>query len=112
MKAPRHAIFITYRRRDSIYAVDRLDERLKQAFGAHAVFRDVRSIRKGHSFPDDIRGALGEATLGLVIIGPWWLHTGDDEKDRSGHRRLDDPKDWVRLRRSGHFDFNFSLRRK
>ena len=47
MPASRHAIFTSYRRRDSIYAVERLDERLKQAFGADAVFRDVRSILKG-----------------------------------------------------------------
>ena len=66
MSAPRHAIFISYRRRDSIYAVDRLDERLKHAFGAEAVFRDVRSIRKGYDFPADIRNALDVARLGLV----------------------------------------------
>ena len=65
MPASRHAIFISYRRRDSIYAVDRLDERLKQAFGADAVFRDVRSIRKGQSFPGDIRASLEEAAVGL-----------------------------------------------
>ena len=80
MPASRHAIFISYRRRDSIYAVDRLDERLKQAFVADAVFRDVRSIRKGQSFPDDIRASLQEAAVGLVI-GPWWLEAGEDRKD-------------------------------
>ena len=57
MSAPRHAIFISYRRRDSIYAVDRLDERLKHAFGADAVFRDVRSIRKGYDFLADLCNA-------------------------------------------------------
>ena len=65
MPASRHAIFISYRRRGSIYTVDRLDERLKQAFGADAVFRDVRSIRKGQSFPGDIRASLEEAAVGL-----------------------------------------------
>ena len=44
MSVPRHAIFISYRRVDSVYAVDQLDERLKQAFGAEAVFRDASSI--------------------------------------------------------------------
>lgn len=91
MSAPRHAIFISYRRRDSIYAVDRLDERLKHAFGADAVFRDIRSIRKGHDFPADIRNALNVARLGLVVIGPRWLKT------TASARRLDDPKDWVRI---------------
>ena len=69
MSAPGHAIFISYGRRDSICAVDRLDERLKQAFGTDAVFRDVRSIRKGQSFPDDIRASLQEAAVGLVVSG-------------------------------------------
>jgi hypothetical protein len=56
--APCH--FISYRRRDSIYAVDRPDERLKQAFGADAVFHDVGSIRKGQSFAALIRASLHE----------------------------------------------------
>ncbi|MCY2987366.1 MAG: toll/interleukin-1 receptor domain-containing protein [Planctomycetota bacterium] len=93
MTAPPHAVFVSYRIRDSSYAVDRLDERLKQAFGEHAVFRDVRSIPKGQAFPDDIRAALQEAAVGLVVVGALWL-----EADRStGQRRLDDPQDWVRI---------------
>jgi hypothetical protein len=69
MSAPRHAIFISYRRRDSIYAVDRLDERLKHAFGADAVFRDVRSMRERYDFPGDVRSA-GEAQCRFVLGSP------------------------------------------
>jgi hypothetical protein len=68
-----------------------MDERLRHAFNARAVFRDVRSIRKGQSFPDDIRAALEQAKLGIVVIGPWWL-----DVEKSGKRRIDDPTDWVR----------------
>ena len=93
MSVPRHAIFISYRRRDSIYAVDRLDERLKHAFGGDAVFRDVRSIRKGCDFPADIRNALDVTRLALAVIGPWWLKTSDDPDDSTSARRLDDPRD-------------------
>ena len=75
MSAPRHSIFISYRRVDSVYAVDLLDERLKLAFGADAVFRDASSIAPGAVFPGSIRDALGGAHVALVVIGPAWLRT-------------------------------------
>ena len=87
------AIFISYRRRDADYAVDRLDERLRHAFGTQAVFRDTRSLEKGQAFPDNIRRALDEVTLGLVIIGPHWL----EPDAATGKPRLHDAQDWVRL---------------
>lgn len=89
-----NSIFISYRIRDSSHAVDRLDDRLKQAFGVDAVFHDVRSVRKGDSFPVDVRDALQTARIGLVVIGPLWLEVIDAE---SKARRIDDPKDWVRI---------------
>ena len=87
-------VFISYRIRDSSYAVDRLDERLKQAFGAGVVFRDVRSLPKGASFPNEINDALQAAEVGLVVIGPLWLEVIDAD---SKARRIDDPSDWVRI---------------
>jgi tetratricopeptide (TPR) repeat protein len=96
MSAPRHSIFISYRRLETAFAVDKLDRALRHAFGKEAVFRDVESIRKGQSFPDDIRAALAEARVGLVMIGPWWLTVGADAKDPSVKPRLLDPTDWVR----------------
>jgi hypothetical protein len=51
MTAARHSIFISYRRVDSVYAVDQLDERLKLAFGTDAVSRDASSIVPGAVFP-------------------------------------------------------------
>ena len=92
MPVPQHAIFISYRRRDTAFAVDQLDHALKTAFGADAVFRDVRSIRKGQDFPADIRAALDKARVGIVFVGPWWLSAGED-----GDNRLLDPEDWVRI---------------
>src|SRR5947209_4466217 len=97
MPAPRHSLFISYRRRETAFAVDQLDHALKRAFGDAIVFRDVRSIRKGQDFPGDIRAALAEARVGLVVIGPWWLTVGDDAMDSPGDRRLLDPNDWVRI---------------
>lgn len=83
MPASRHAIFISYRRRDSIYAVDRLDERLKQAFGADAVFRDVRSIGKGQSFPDDILASCVRSTAPSCVCAPIFLSLGGLPEIRS-----------------------------
>ncbi len=97
MNARRNAIFISYRRRDSEYAVDRLAARLKQAFGDNTVFRDVGSIRMGHSVGGDIRAALGEAAVGLVVIGPSWLEPEDGGKGDAARPRLSDPEDWVRI---------------
>jgi len=47
-------------------------------------------------FPERIRGALGEARVALVVIGPWWLRVSHDPADVRNPRRLDDPADWVR----------------
>jgi hypothetical protein len=97
MSAPPHSIFISYRRVDSVYAVDQLDERLKLAFGADAVFRDASSIEPGAVFPERIRRALDMARVALVVIGPGWLRATADPSDITSPRRLDDPTDLVRL---------------
>jgi len=100
MSAKPHSIFISYRRADSVYAVDQLDERLKVAFGADAVFRDTSSIAPGEVFPESIRNALGAARVALVVIGPNWLRATTDPNDMHSRRRLDDPTDW----RSGNLN--------
>jgi hypothetical protein len=92
-----HSIFISYRRVDSAYAVDQLDERLKLAFGADAVFRDASSIAPGAVFPERIRRALDAARVALVVVGPAWLRATMDPNDIHSPRRLDDPADWVRI---------------
>lgn len=92
MPVPRHSIFISYRRLDSVFAVDQLDERLKHAFGAEVVFRDASSIAPGAVFPDDIRQALAQAKVALVVVGPGWLGAATDPDDPSSQRRLDDPE--------------------
>jgi tetratricopeptide (TPR) repeat protein len=92
-----HSIFISYRRVDSVYAVDQLDERLKLAFGADAVFRDASSISPGAVFPERIRRALDAARVALVVVGPGWLRATTEPSDIHSPRRLDDPADWVRI---------------
>ncbi len=86
-------IFLSYRRQDSQSATGRLADHLQAHFGASRVFRDHDSIVAGEDFAEEIRRSVESATVLLVIIGPRWLGAADV----AGHRRLDDPRDFVRL---------------
>jgi uncharacterized protein with WD repeat len=52
---------------------------------------DVEAIRPGVDFPAEIRRAVNECDVLLVIIGPQWARAMDEQ----GQRRLDNPDDWV-----------------
>ncbi len=84
-------IFISYRRNDTGAYADRIVERLN-AFQFESVFQDREDIALGDTFSDEIRSAIAECAVVLVLIGPAWL----DAADARGHRRLDQPTDWVR----------------
>src|SRR4051794_19678564 len=85
-------IFISYRRQDTAGYAGRLYDRLAGHFGADRVFMDVEGIEPGLDFVDAIERAVGSCEVLIVIIGPGWLAT-----DSAGKRRLDDPKDFVRI---------------
>jgi len=85
-------IFISYRRQDTAGYAGRLYDRLAHHFGADRVFMDVEGIEPGLDFVDAIERAVGSCEVLIVIIGPGWLAT-----DSAGKRRLDDPKDFVRI---------------
>jgi hypothetical protein len=87
-----NAIFVSYRRSDSNDVSGRIYDRLKQHFGADAIFKDVHSIPYGEDFPTYIQRQLDQCKVLLAVIGPTWLTV-----ERSGQRRLDHPDDWVRL---------------
>ncbi len=86
-------IFVSYRRADSGYAAGRLCDRLRDAFGAENVFKDVDDIRPGERFEDVLRAALAKARVTLALIGPTWSTARGDD----GERRLFAPKDYVRM---------------
>jgi hypothetical protein len=86
-------IFISYRRDDSEGYAGRLHDALSQRFGGENVFMDVASIRLGGNFDQAIEQAVAACDVFLAVIGNRWLSATDAE----GRRRLDDPKDWVRL---------------
>jgi hypothetical protein len=56
------------------------------------VFQDVDSIQPGDDFAAEIEAAVGACSVLIAVIGPQWLSV-----ERDATRRLDDPKDWVRL---------------
>jgi hypothetical protein len=90
----RPRIFLSYRRRGEASGfAGRLADRLVKHFGADQIFRDVEDIASGVDFVDAINEGVEACEALLVVIGPDWLTV----QDASGRRRLDDPRDFVRL---------------
>jgi len=86
-------IFISYRRADSKYVVDRIRDRLIDAYSEEAVFRDIESIGLGRNFSDVLKEATTTCDIMLVVIGPQWTSITDDQ----GNIRLFEPRDYTRL---------------
>lgn len=86
-------IFLSYRRADTSGHAGRLTDLLEARFGRGAVFRDVEAIDGGTDFVRAIEKALAGARVMLVLIGNTW----SSERTADGARRLDDPRDFVRL---------------
>lgn len=85
-------IFINYRREDSAGHAGRLLDRLRERFPGR-VFMDIDTIQPGVDFVDVIEQAVGSCEVLIVMIGREWLTA----TDASGHRRLDNSADFVRL---------------
>lgn len=88
-----HSIFIGYRREDTADVSGRVYDRLCLAFGENAIFKDVYNLGPGVEFGEYILGVLTKCRVFLALIGPTW----EDLRNETGKRRLDDPKDWVRI---------------
>jgi hypothetical protein len=86
-------VFVSYRRDDSAGETGRLADALASRLGGDQVFRDREDIPAGSDFAGVIDQALARADTLLVVIGRGWL----DTRRPTGERRLDDPKDIVRL---------------
>jgi hypothetical protein len=86
-------VFLSYRRDDSGGYAGRLYDRLSQHFGRDNLFMDVDTIALGLDFVDAIKNAVGACDVLLAVIGRQWLTSTDP----MGHRRLDNPEDFVRL---------------
>jgi TIR domain len=86
-------IFINYRRKDTDGYAGWLFERLADHFGQEQIFKDIDSIKLGDDFAEKIHNAVVSCQVLLALIGDKWLTATDEE----GRRRLDNPKDFVRL---------------
>jgi hypothetical protein len=86
-------IFISYRRDDTADITGRIYDRLVVKFGKQAVFKDVDSIPLGVNFKRYLNNIVEQCVVELVIIGKDWLAMVDER----GQRRLDDPRDFVRV---------------
>ncbi len=87
------SIFISYRRNDTEGEAGRLFDDLVSEFGENSVFMDVAAIEAGRDFRKVIDESVSTCGVLLAIIGKNWV----DAKDDDGHRRLEDPSDFVRL---------------
>jgi hypothetical protein len=86
-------IFISYRRADAGPYARLLQVELSERFPEARVFMDLDSIEAGLDFAEIIRDAVNSCHVMVVLIGRQWATLADDE----GHRRLDDPDDYVRF---------------
>ncbi len=82
------AVFISYRRTDTAYIVDRLSQTLAGEFGKTSVFWDLDSTRLGEFFDERIRKAVGNASVVLAVIGKEWLRDQNVETEGTN-------EDWV-----------------
>ena len=86
-------IFISYRRADSKYVVDRIRDRLISAYNEETVFRDIESIPLGEDFREVLERSTHGCNVMLVVIGPQWASITDAQ----GNKRLSDPNDFTRI---------------
>jgi hypothetical protein len=89
----RGKIFINYRRGDEPGFTQALLSRLEEAFPAEGLFIDVDNIPPGEDFVRLLDTQVAQCDVLLAVIGNSWL----DATDEHGGRRLDDPRDFVRI---------------
>jgi TIR domain len=86
-------VFISYRRDDSAGHAGRVRDRLERELGRDLLFMDVDAIPLGTNFSKVLHEEVAKCGVLLAVIGPNW----SDVRDEHGHRRLDDPNDFVRI---------------
>jgi hypothetical protein len=79
-------IFISYRREESAGHAGRIADNLIDHFGEDRIFQDIASIEPGEDFAEAIDRAVDSSGVLLAVIDRNW----------AGHKRLDDPDDYVR----------------
>lgn len=90
---PGPRIFISYRRRDCQPQANGLNYGLRHRLRGATVFMDLDSIPPGADFEHHIRAEIESCDIVLALIGDSWL----DKIDGTSMRRLDQPRDFVRI---------------
>ena len=81
------AIFINYRREDTLRATGRITEALVNSFSTGEVFRDLQDIEAGADFRTSLADKLRAARVVIVVNGPSWLRPPWRESDRVSPER-------------------------
>lgn len=84
-------VFVSYRRDDSGYWADLLARALMRQLESAQIWFDRGSERAGADYRAQLDWALSVCRRFVVVVGPAFL-----ERNGAGHRRIDDPDDWVR----------------
>jgi TIR domain len=92
-QAPAVKVFVNYRRGEDSGTAGRLYDRLEQVLGRDNLFMDVNTITAGSDFVATLEGWVMKCDVLLALIGKGWA----DLRGEDGERRLDDPKDFVRI---------------
>jgi hypothetical protein len=86
-------IFINYRRDDDPGFAGRLYDKLATVYPPQQLFMDVDNIPAGKNFVRILDEKVRACDVLLAVVGRNWL----DARDDKGRRRLDSPKDFVRI---------------
>ena len=90
---PSQGIFLSYWREDAAPYARLLQFQLSERFPDARVFMDLDTIEPGMDFAEVIREAVAACAVMVALIGRQWATLTDEE----GHRRLDNPNDFVRF---------------
>lgn len=85
-------VFISYRREDSGGYTGRLFDILSSHFGRKNTYMDLDTIHGGDDFTAVIEEKISASDVLVAVIGTRWLTITEN-----GTRRLDNPRDFVRL---------------
>ncbi len=92
-----YKIFISYRRDDAQDTVGHIYYRLKERFGADAIFMDVDGIPIGYDFASYINFVLRQCRVVLIVMGVNWPTVVEKDGPNKGQSRLGNPEDHVRI---------------
>src|ERR1700730_9001204 len=99
-------IFISYRRDDSRYQARMIYEAFLRGLPRENVFMDIDTIPLGVDFAKVLEGWVEQCEVLLLLMGPDWPNSTDP---KTGKRRLDNPKDFLRVEIRGALTRNIPV---